>query len=630
MALLRGCAPLIIVILLGFGLRTHELDAVPLRGDEAFSVLYWADTPLQVALSEIAPGEPHTPLVYAVGRLWNAIIGGIDSVFALRYLSVLGNSIGVAAMFALGWRLSRCRRSALLAALLWALHPFEIWHSQEFRNYAYWGGVSVTALWLGLRLIDQPRRADWPLYALIGGFAALTIYTESFTTLALATFALLARWRDWRFLRRLLSIQIVMGVLLLAGLLLIQARHGFIDSYPGLVQSFALAEYAYRFVPTLLLGSTLPFDQSVLGLGLSIVCLFLSAVLYRRSAREFRFTLLTALLPLLLLGIVSQRYNLFHPRYVLSAVPGFILLLVLGARHIADRLQPSVNLPRALLPTILLSPWFLLAIASLNAHFNDPAFRRAPAWDELGDFLNERVAADDLVIQLAVDPAFGYYYRGAAQDIGLPVKPYQAVAEIRAALDEHSDEFASIYVVAREQAGWPNAGVVVEWMRQNMQEVLHTDAAGLPIRQYMSWDAPADIDVELARFDETVALLDAENCPRRLPTGEYALRLHWRPLSQSAAAMKTFVHVYGAPKPVTGSSLWTQADKFPQDGRLDSTAWTAGEVYRDVYYLPGRGLAAGSYDIHVGWYEPESGQRLELPDGSDSFALCSIDLGHTE
>ena len=63
-----------------------------------------------------------------------------------------------------------------------------------------------------------------------------------------------------------------------------------------------------------------------------------------------------------------------------------------------------------------------------------PVFRKAPAWDELGAFLNSRVNEDDLVIQLAVDPAFGYYFDGPAQDIGLPVKPDQAAVEIEAAL----------------------------------------------------------------------------------------------------------------------------------------------------------------------------------------------------
>ena len=43
MSLLRHYSLLVIIILLGFRLRTHDLQAVPLRGDEAFSVLYWAE-----------------------------------------------------------------------------------------------------------------------------------------------------------------------------------------------------------------------------------------------------------------------------------------------------------------------------------------------------------------------------------------------------------------------------------------------------------------------------------------------------------------------------------------------------------------------------------------------------------
>ena len=141
MSSLRLTLSIIVIVLLGFGLRVHDLQAVPLRGDEAFSVLYWANLPVSVSLTQIAHGEPHTPLVYGVARLWRHFVGGIDSVFSLRYLSVLGNVIGITAIFALGWRLSHKRSVGLLAALMWALHPFEIWHSQEFRNYGYWAGT---------------------------------------------------------------------------------------------------------------------------------------------------------------------------------------------------------------------------------------------------------------------------------------------------------------------------------------------------------------------------------------------------------------------------------------------------------------------------------------------------------
>ena len=164
-------------------------------------------------------------------------------------------------------------------------------------------------------------------------------------------------------------------------------------------------------------------------------------------------------------------------------------------------------------------PWFALAVLTLDAYFNNPAFRKAPAWDELGEFLNARVDDSDLVIQLAVDPSFGYYYDGSARDIGLPVKPDQPAAEITAALSKLSSEYSSIYIVAREQDGWTNAGIVGDWMQANMQEVLRTDASGLPIRQYMPWAISDSFDSEVARFDETVSLLSYETCGDMMPSG---------------------------------------------------------------------------------------------------------------
>ena len=629
MSLPRQYSLVIIIILLGFGLRIHDLQAVPLRGDEAFSVLYWADTPLSISLTEIAHGEPHTPLVYAVGRLWNYVVGGIESVFALRYLPALGNIIGVPAMIALGWRLSHRVGVGLLAGLMWALHPFEIWHSQEFRNYAYWGGVSVTSMWLGLRLVDMSRRTDWFLYTLVAGFAVLTIYTESFTALALVCFALTVRHSDWKFLRRLILLLMGMGLLLVFGLYLLQVRQGFMEYYPGLVQSFSIPDYFTRFVPLLMLGSTIPLDQSSVGLVLSLVCLVAALLLQRNSARQFRFVTLTAVLPLLLLGVASQRYNLFHPRYVLSTVPGFILLLVLGSSRVAARLSHYLRVASPTLRLLLLLPWIFMALFTLDAYFNDPSFRKAPAWDELGAFLNPRVTEGDLVIQLAVDPAFGYYYNGVAEDIGLPVKPDQSADEIAATLDSISNQYESIYVVAREQAGWENTGIVEKWMQENMQQVLRTDVSGLPAQQYMKWSVSTAFQYELARFDDIAALLHYDTCSALLPTGELLLRVYWKPLSHSAQSLKSFVHVYSPDNSASGSQLSTQDDQFPQDGRLDTTSWPLHEVFREIYYLPARSLSEGTYDIRIGWYDPVSARRLSLADGTDSFLLCSLELSES-
>ena len=624
MSSLRLYLPLVLAILLGFSLRLHNLESVPLRGDEAFSVLYWAGLPVSESLTRIAHGEPHTPLVYLVARVWRHALGGIDSVFALRMLSVLGNLLGISAIYALGYRLSGAHGFGFVAALMWALHPFEIWHSQEFRNYGYWAGMSATTLWLGLRLIDRGRQSDWILYAAAACFTTLTIYTEPFSMIALACFAIIERRRDRRFLRRLLLLQGGIGALLVAGFALIQVLPGFASSYPGLVQPFALTDYFTRFVPVLVLGASIPFSLAAAGIALSVAVAIASFILFRSCKRQFRFVALTAVMPLLLLGLVSSHYNLFHPRYVVSAAPAFILALALGGFALAARLRRIIPLRPGALGLFILSPWFVLALATLHAHFNDPAFRRAPAWDELGRFINARVKENDLVIQLSVDPAFGYYYEAAAPEMALPVHSTQPVEEIEAELERLRGSYDSVYVVSREQAGWANAGAVSAWMNGNLQEALLTDTSGLPVRQYMEWTVRQEFDRDIARFGDAVALLGHELTPDPLPSGELLLWIYWKPLSRTAAPLKSFVHVYGDVNPATGSALWAQDDQYPQEGRLESTSWESGQVYRDVYYLPTRDLADGEYQISVGWYDPASGARLPLADGSDSYTLDAV------
>ncbi|MCY4463954.1 MAG: glycosyltransferase family 39 protein [Chloroflexi bacterium] len=617
--------PLILICLLGFSLRLHMLDDVPLRGDEAFSVQYWADTPLAISLGEIAQGEPHTPLVYAVARAWRMIIGGVDSVFALRYLAALGNIIGAAGIWALGWRLTGERRIGLVAALLWALHPYEIWHSQEFRNYGYWAGLSVTSLWLGARLVERDTRADWLAYALIGGFCALTIYTEPFTTLAVAGYAFLHRRKDGRFLRRLLALQTLFAALLVIGFALLQVRSGYAQTYPGLQPAFSLPDYVTVFVPTLTLGSSIPLDQAALGMAISLWLVAAAAIVRRYRRRAFHLLVLAAVLPLLGLGLASQFWDLFHPRYVLSVAPAIVLLLVIGSFGLADWLQGWFRLDSSVLALLLLSPWVALAAQTLDAHYNNAVFRKAPAWDALGAFLNERVSERDLVIQLAGDAAFGYYYRGAAPDIGLPVNGDQSIADIQASLQDLVGDYESVYVAAREQAGWSNAGAVDAWLGEQWQEVLRSHADGMPVRQYRSRQVEAS-DAPLVNFAGLVSLLRYEFHPKPLPSGEWLLWLDWQPRAHSARALKTFVHVYAVGE--TGlDGLTTQADQVPQAGGLDSREWNLQSPFRDVVYLPADGLAAGNYEIHLGWYDEATGRRLQTEQGADIHTLLRFQHG---
>ncbi len=625
MAYARLYFPLILCVWLGFFLRIHALHVVPLRGDEAFSAQYWAGMPLRQSLAEIAPKDPHPPLAFASFRLWRHLLGGTDSVFALRFFSVLGNIIGVASSFALGWRLSRSRTLAFFAALMWALHPFEIWHSQDFRNYAIWAGASVTAVWLCLRLIQGGTRADWWAYGLTAVAAALIFYTEVTLIVSLALCALWQRRSDKSFLRRLLALQAAILSLAAACFFVLQAEPIVSGSYGGNLNPFAPADYVSRFVPALALGEPLPFAPETIGAALTALLTLAALSLWRGAARQLRFLLTLLLLPLLLLGIVSLFRNVFHPRYVLAAAPACILLLAAGAFHAALRLEKRLKLPREALTALLLLPWFALAAYSLNAYyagFDDPERRKSPAWDELGAFLSARAQADDLVIQLSADAAFGYYYRGIAPDIALPTHPEQTAEELQALLAGHSAAHRSLFVAARSNPAWQNQGLVEAWMRANMQEVLAADANGLPIWQYMPWRVPLKDKAERARFADTVALAAAEFMPEPLPSAELLLWLTWKPLAADARGIKSFVHVYGAA--ASASQLWSQDDQYPQRGRLSSADWKPGELFRDVYYLPVDALAAGEYRIVSGWYDPATGVRLLTADGGDTATIAQF------
>ena len=608
---------LVPIIWLGFFLRLHDLAVVPLRGDEAFSALNWTQLPLSRSLTQIASFDPHPPLTYLIFHLWGIIVGGIGSPFALRFLAVLGNVVGIAAIFALGWRLSRKRTVGLLAALMWALHPFEIWHSQDFRNYAVWAGFSVTALWLGLRLLDAPNRKNWLLYALAAALSAFTFYTELFIMLAL-TLAAAASGRLPRAfrLRWLALLACITAAVLFAFVMLVSQAADF--SYSGNLQPFAAADYLTRLIPALTLAEAVPPELPAAWLFLCTAAAVFAAAIAAQSRPQFIFITALAAVPLLMIGLASQRISIFHPRYVLAAVPAFILLFSLGSFYLAGRLHKIIPLSQNLWMLCLLMPWFALALMTLHNHFNNPDWRKSPAWDELGAFLNDRVNERDLVVQLSADAAFGYYYHGAARDVALPASPFQPAAEITAALKAASREYDSIYVVSNAIATWQNADVAVDWMNANMQPVLLSDASGLGIRQYKNWEVAADFEAALAQFAEVVELVDYRFFPSPLPTGELLLWLYWRPLSRAGQPLKSFVHIVGD---VDTGAISSQDDQFPW---LDSTSWLPGEVFREVYVLPADMLLPGRYHLLVGWYDPASGSRLLTVGGAEVFALTSF------
>jgi 4-amino-4-deoxy-L-arabinose transferase-like glycosyltransferase len=603
---------MVVLLLAGFALRVIGLDAVPFRGDEAFTAQQWAMQPLSVTLAEEATRDPHPPLAYAMFRGWAQLLG--VSEFSLRILPALLNLAGIAALYALGKRFDS-RAVGLIAAFLWAIHPFEIWHAQDARNYAIWAGLSAIALWLALRALERQTRADWLLYVIAALLAVYTYYLEVFVLVTLNLYVLLAYWRKWSVWRQWALSQVVIGGIM--ALWYLQPRLLSGGGYGGTTGGFDALELLTWFLPVLNFGQVEMMRPAV-GLMIAAVMLLSLLLLCRNQPRRALFAGLIALIPLILISLVSLRLSVFTPRYVLGTVPAYLLLVA----------YLVMRFPVRPVGGVLLIVWAGFSLVNL---VQEAATPKAPNWPDVAQYLAERVTAEDVVIQTSVDAAFGFYYRQAdvaAPDYGLPFTPQQPVDEIETFLSEQANRAESLWVAGQTFRDWPNYGVVEAWADANRQRVRDVTIAGLPVREYRPWQvAESEITpASLTTFAGQIELVEAYVFPPE-PDNEITVWLYWRSLEQTETPLTAFVHLVGDVNPATGTPLWSQDDHPPQQGRVMTDAWALDAVYRDVYTLSLEGVRSGTYSLHVGWYNPQTDQRL-LTDtaGDDSYVLDTVTL----
>jgi hypothetical protein len=98
--------------------------------------------------------------------------------------------------------------------------------------------------------------------------------------------------------------------------------------------------------------------------------------------------------------------------------------------------------------------------------------------------------------------------------------------------------------------------------------------------------------------------------------------LHWAAERTPFAEYSVFVHLLNAE-----GTLVAQHDGPPGAGYASTTTWQAGQEIADHHslLLPAD-LATGDYTLVVGLYDPMTGERLTLADGTDAFVLTTLHL----
>ncbi len=116
-----------------------------------------------------------------------------------------------------------------------------------------------------------------------------------------------------------------------------------------------------------------------------------------------------------------------------------------------------------------------------------------------------------------------------------------------------------------------------------------------------------------AQYDQTVRLIGVDGPTElTLEPGQIAtFDLIWQVIDPAQTPLTRFVHLLG----VDGAPV-AQQDTVPCDGSCPSTSWLADEYLVDpVSVAIPDDLAAGTYTMAVGWYEPETFVRPSAVDG---------------
>lgn len=565
---------IILLTLLAGLVRFHQLDHVPLRGDEAFTVRFWADDP-QRTWENLAGWEPHPYGTFVLFWAWKSLAG--PSELAMRTLPLLVNLLGVAGMYSVGWRVLKRRDLAYLAALLWALNPFQIWHSQDVRNYAIWSALSLLAFAQLVRVLERPSDRQWRLY---GFLQVLALYSFLLEPFLMAAQLLYVGSQQRKHLKGLLATWTLILPLLIPWV--IQIGRLATSGYSGTATQVTLRDLIEVFLPTLLFGE----GRISLWAGLGLL-LALRIGLWRGTGSTRVLLGLWLFLPLLLLTLAGTQMAIFRPRYILTITPPLLLALL----WIAARPKRWPWLPYALTGIVC-----AVSLFSLYAYFySDPP--KAPDWQAMNTYLSNRANAEDFIILSNTDPAFDYYYGGPAASL-----PWSEISSLEGLWREHDGIFIQI-------------GATTSPLSQTLEREAQFIPPAMPnFKYYRPYEAlESEIEFPLALQVGEVALLRGYSLLGGDAFGLTVL-LYWQPLQQTALPHAGFVHAVDS----SSGLLLAQDDHAPLNGLAETTAWLPGDLLRDPYFLALP--LGGDYGLLVGMYDSASLTRLPIR-GEDGTLL---------
>ncbi|GJM40394.1 MAG: hypothetical protein DHS20C20_06760 [Ardenticatenaceae bacterium] len=123
-----------------------------------------------------------------------------------------------------------------------------------------------------------------------------------------------------------------------------------------------------------------------------------------------------------------------------------------------------------------------------------------------------------------------------------------------------------------------------------------------------SWPVQWDDKILLNRYE-------VEPMPSSLD-----VTFQWEALASMDISYKIFLHVYD----LENNELVSQSDFYPLDWTYFTNQWQVGEIIEDSISIPLQTIPPGSYQLILGFYNEENGERLPINNSDDSVLLTKF------
>ncbi len=640
---------LILTILLAYWLRLINLDTFSFWTDEGLTPLR-SGYPVaeilsnRIIIQEGITKDTHPAFYYLLIHFTRRLFG--ESDFAFRYPSLLAGVLLVPLLFQFGRRLQGAG-VGLLAALLVAVNPLQIYYANEARMYTVLVMLAAAAsyvLWRALQGGDLRRYL--PAYIVLAGLAFYTHYTAVFLIAVQAVFWAWILWRQGY--KRLLIGTAVLGILLAIPVIPFTIPRLFTGAEANYyyVAPFVMLKDVVHFFN---LGMSTDFNQwSIKLLDILLLVLGLIGLWAARSwlKRSFLLTYLLAVVFGLMVGsLLKPMYQ--GVRHIMLGSPAFVLLLALGMGALisfllaqvarsGDRpraMQQKKNLAWRVLASIaavilLLTP-FMGAYLSLDNLYNNPVYAKGD-FRSIIAYIEARAGENDVIVynDAILLPTHAQYKTRQDIDVtALPVYPHAADANLEAQLAALAAQYDRIWFMPGKPADGRDAEQQVRgWLDANLPVV---DEHRISTQK---------ANVSTVAFSTAVPIIDT------MEENGRSLDIAWPELPALVGIQTNFT------EPASASTLWFDlfwaGDQKPPNAASmrfslrgpDGQEWVVDEqrLARSTAVWPADGLVRQSYKLPVPPGTPPGIYALwaqPLADGNviaEPQLLAEIEIGVTQ